>query len=249
MSALGSKPPADLGVNEAHVWYVRTGEITDPDTLARYHRLLSPEEHARRERYRFEKDRHTHLVTRALVRTLLANYTGVDPAAWKFVTNAYGRPDVSEPECWRRLKCNVSHTTGLVAAIITWEVESGVDVEWRDRTSGGMDVADRFFSPDEVADLRKLPETSQRRGFFDYWTLKEAYIKARGMGLSLPLEQFSFVLRDAAPIGIRFAPELPDDPASWYFEKHYPTAVHTLSLAVRRVGAMQPRVLVRETVP
>ena len=133
------------------------------------------------------------------------------------------------------LRFNLSHTDGLVVCLVAVEREIGVDVEHTARAgSVGIEIAERFSSPSEVAELRSLPFADQRSRFFDYWTLKEAYIKARGLGLHLPLDQFSFHLGltpvtpereptrqhgapgpgPAPPIRISFGPRIPDDPAT-----------------------------------
>lgn len=236
-----------LPKDTAHVWYVATDEIASLEALDGYRALMTPEELAREARYRFEKDRKAHRVARALIRTTLSRYAGVAPADWRFAAGAHGRPDVDAPAQWRSLRFNVSHTPGLVALIVNWEAESGVDVEWRARASADVELADRYFSPAEVADLLQVAPERQRRAFFDYWTLKESYIKARGMGLALPLDQFSFILRADAPIGIAFDAALDDDPARWHFERHYPTPEHTLSLAVSRLPGGPPQVVIRKT--
>ncbi len=113
--------------------------------------------------------------------------------------------------------------------------EVGVDVERIDRQLV-HDVAERFFSEREVADLRALPIDEQETVFFDYWTLKESYIKARGLGLALPLGQFTFLRTPGRAPSIAFAPELHDDPTSWQFAQFWPTSEHRMAVAVRRTG-------------
>ena len=103
-----------------------------------------------------------------------------------------------------------------------------------------MTSPERFFSPREVADLRGLPADEQPVVFFDYWTLKESYIKARGLGLALPLRHFSFLRTPGEAPTIAFEPELHDDPASWQFAQFWPTAEHRMAVAVRRTGADLP---------
>ena len=105
------------------------------------------------------------------------------------------------------LRFNLSHTDGLIACAVTIGREVGVDVEHIQRRLT-HDVAGRFFAPREVDDLKALPEDEQQRVFFDYWTLKEAYIKARGFGLALPLGDFAFTLAPPAPPQIAFEPAL-----------------------------------------
>ena len=115
----------------------------------------------------------------------------------------------------------------------------GVDVEAVTRAVL-EDIPERHFAPDEVRDLRALPAAEQPRVFFDYWTLKEAYIKARGLGLALPLDQFAFALAAGSPPTIRFAAGFDDDPTRWQFWQAWPTPTHRLSLAIERDGADLP---------
>jgi 4'-phosphopantetheinyl transferase len=126
-----------------------------------------------------------------------------------------------------------------VACAVTVGRDVGVDVEYVHRPLTHA-VPERFFSVQEVRDLRALPQHDQPLVFFDYWTLKESYIKARGLGLALPLAQFTFHrVPGDAPV-ISFAPELHDDPASWQFAQFWPTSNHRMAVAVRRVGEDLP---------
>ena len=237
-----------LPLNAVHVDLVRTTDRAALDKLEDYRPLLSSDEHDRMGRLIFERDRRAFLMTRALARRMLSQYAAVAPADWQFITNAHGRPEISErPEGTPDLRFNISHTDGLIACAVTIGREVGVDVEQIGRHLT-HDVAGRFFAPKEVTDLRALPEVDQRRVFFDYWTLKEAYIKARGFGLALPLGDFAFKLRPPGPPEITFEPSLEDDPATWQFMQDWPTPLHRLGLAVRREGSDLP-VRMRFTTP
>jgi 4'-phosphopantetheinyl transferase len=221
----------------------------DPAAGARadaYRALLSTDEHERMVRFVFERDRRQFLLTRALVRTTLSRYAGLAPADWHFVANVHGRPEILDrPAGVPDLRFNVSHTDGLIACAVTIGREVGVDVEHIGRRLT-HDIAGRFFAPREVRDLHALPADQQARVFFDYWTLKEAYIKARGFGLALPLADFAFTLGDSPHI--TFEPALKDDPATWQFAQAWPTPQHRLGLAVRRTGEDLP-VRIRFVVP
>jgi 4'-phosphopantetheinyl transferase len=234
-----------LDGHQVHIWYVMTDQVTDERRLATYHELMTPDERERNRRFVFPRGRHEHLVTRALVRTTLSRYhPAVEPQAWQFTTNAFGRPEVAAPMCQPRLRFNVSHTDGAIVCALAVDREIGIDVELVTRKlMDGVDIADQYFSALEVADLRSLPPSKQADRFFDYWTLKEAYIKARGLGLQLPLDQFSFHLRDDVPISISFGPGITDDPASWQFDLRRLTPTHRLALALRRAG--EPDLAVR----
>jgi 4'-phosphopantetheinyl transferase len=236
--------------DEAHLWVARPFDIRAPELLAAYDAMMTAEEREKVSRFRFEKDRHTSMVTRALVRTTLSRYADVAPRDWRFVANPYGRPEIDEPREARALRFNLSHTDGLVVCLVSRGREVGVDVE--DRTRGGdlLDVADRFFSPLEVKALRALPLKEQMDRFFLYWTLKESYIKARGMGLSLSLSAFSFEL-DSPGRGIRilFDPGFEDEPGRWRFSALSYGRRHALAAGVEAGSFSEPRLVLRETIP
>ena len=182
-------------------------------------------------------DRCTFAITRALVRLTLSIYGPTAPTEWRFVTNAHECPFVETSQAGTPpLHFNVSHTDGLVALAVTRGHRIGVDVErvTRKVTDG---VAERHFAPAEVRALRALPDADQHRAFFEYWTLKEAYIKARGKGLALPLDAFAFGLRPPLPPTIAFAPGFGDVAERWQFCQAWPTPDHRLSLAIERDGA------------
>src|SRR6185295_18612851 len=120
-------------------------------------------------------------------RTTLSHYAAVDPTAWQFARNRRGRPEISGPLGVAPLRFNLSNTAGLIACLVTLGVDVGVDVEDTHRRGETVRIANRFFSASEVAALEALPPERQRQRFFEYWTLKESYIKARGMGLAIPL--------------------------------------------------------------
>ena len=237
-----------LPFNAVHVDLVQTTDPAALDKLDWYRRLLSPEEQQRMARLIFDGDRRSFVITRALVRTMLSRYAPVAPADWSFIANVHGRPEILDrPPNAPDLRFNISHTDGLIACAVTIGREVGVDVEHINRNLT-HDVAGRFFAPAEVTDLRSLPLDDQRRVFFDYWTLKEAYIKARGFGLALPLGDFAFKLNPPNPPAITFEPTLQDDPSTWQFLQDWPTPHHRLGLAVRRDGSDLP-VRIRFTTP
>jgi 4'-phosphopantetheinyl transferase len=233
-----------LPPNEIHLWFVLTNEIEDAALISAYQALMTKEELAKAERFHFEKDRHQHIITRALVRTILSRYADINPADWRFSKNKYGRPEILGNST---LRFNLSHTDGLIACAVVVKQDIGVDVENKGRKSGGVDIAKRFFSTQEVQDLNAVPESQKRERFFDYWTLKESYIKARGMGLSLPLNQFSFHLSDNKPVRISFNPELQDNPNLWQFWTLQPTLEHKLAISLCNLG-IKYRLIIRKVI-
>ena len=237
-----------LPFNAVHVDLLHTANAEALANLDAYRALLSEEEHARMARLVFDRDRRAFLLTRALVRTTLSRYAAISPADWQFIANVHGRPEILDrPSGVPDLRFNISHTDGLIACAVTIGREVGVDIEHIGRHLS-HDVAGRHFAPGEVTDLKRLPEEDPRRVFFDYWTLKEAYIKARGFGLALPLGDFAFKLNPPNAPEISFEASLKDNPATWQFLQGWPTPQHRLGLAVRREGNDLP-VRIREVLP
>jgi 4'-phosphopantetheinyl transferase len=221
-----------LPPDEVHVWRVEPEEINDPGLLEAYLGLLSSEEREKQRKFHFERHQRQYLVSHALVRLTLSRYAPVEPRAWTFVTNEYGCPRVQgEGNAW--LRFNLSHTDGMAMVAVARDVDVGVDVEDALRRGETVGLADRFFAPSEVKALKALEASRQRERFFEYWTLKEAYIKARGMGLSLPLDQFAFELQPGEPPRIAFDPRLKDEPEGWQFVQMGPSKRHMAAVAVR----------------
>ncbi len=198
--------------------------------------LMNPDEQARHDRYRFERNRREFRVTRSLVRLTLGRLLGVDPTSLQFGAGSHGKPELVAPSAGR-LRFNLSNTEGLVALLVALDHDAGVDVEPLDRTVDARGVAHRFFSPTEVAHLFALPPAQHGDRFLAYWTLKEAYIKACGLGLAIPLDHFSFLLDEpGSSIQIEFAPERDDDPRAWQFARPPVGPRHLAAVALRRPG-------------
>lgn len=224
---------------QIHLWLVFPDEITDPRLLREHRLLLSDEELWQQARFRFERDRHRYLVTRAMVRTVLSKYAGVAPQEWRFETSEFVKPRVANDDAWaRRISFNVAHTSGLVLLGVTLDRALGVDVEATNADRACVDIADRFFAPAEVRALRALSREQQVRRFYEYWTLKESYIKARGLGLSIPLDRFAFHL-DAAGLRLTVDPTLDDRAERWTFWRLQIAREHLAAVCAERGGAEQ----------
>ena len=236
--------------DEIHLWLASYEEIADERLHAGYRELLNAEERAQEPRFYFERDRRRYLVTRALVRTVLSRYAAVRPADWVFETNAYGRPEAANPAARELgLAFNISHTHSLIVLAVTAGRELGVDVENVRAREVSIGVADRYFAPQEVSVLNAVPAEEQQYRFFEYWTFKESYIKARGMGLSLPLDKFSFQYPDAQAVEIAIDPELADDAARWQFWQFRPSPDYLVAVCAERTAAPSPRLIARTIVP
>jgi 4'-phosphopantetheinyl transferase len=208
-----------LDSQHIHLWLAFLDELTDPRALAEYRLLLSREELQQQQRFYFERDRHRYLVTRAMVRTVLSKYAQVEPREWTFVVNQYGKPSIAPRHVSAiGIEFNVSHTDGLAIMGVARERAIGVDVENVRTQRAALEIADRFFAPVEVQALRALPVEEQPQRFFEYWTLKEAYIKARGMGLAIALDRFAFhIEKSAARISLTFDAMSEDSSERWMF--------------------------------
>lgn len=232
------------------VWLAYYQDISDPRLHGEYRALLTEEERGKEFRFYFPDDQRRYLVTRAMVRTVLSKYLAVDPVAWRFSNNPYGRPEVaniSREDCG--LCFNISHTRGLIALGVTHRRELGVDVENVRTRDVSIDIADRFFARAEVAELATVPRERQQDRFFEYWTFKESYIKARGMGLSIPLGQFSFHYPHERAVHISIDPQLGDEASRWSFWQFRPTAEYLLAVCAERRDGEAPRLTFRRTIP
>jgi 4'-phosphopantetheinyl transferase len=226
-----------------HVWYADPAALQFPGTERQARRLLSTDELGHLDRFCFARDRDAYLTTRVLVRRVLSLYRERPPHEWKFVRNAYGQPRIDD-DGLPSLAFNLSRTVGLVACAVACPGEIGIDVE-RVGPAAMLDVADHLFAPAEASALRELPHDRQAERFYEYWTLKESYVKARGVGLNIPLHRFAFLLAPGRTPRIAIAPELMDDAASWQFAQFRPTADHLVALCVRCHGVSPLRVVRR----
>lgn len=223
----------ELGSNQVHFYFSYPEQITDPTLLCRYPSLLTEDEMSQMSRLYFTGHRHQYLLTRALVRTSLSNYYPVEPKEWRFSTNSFGKPQISHPKVKLVTRFNLSHAKGLIICGITRDVDIGVDVEDTQRTTRtAFNSLARYFSEQEIRDLGELPPEQQKQRFFDYWTLKESYIKARGMGLALPLGKFSFQFIANKLNEFSVDPDLEDDAGNWQFWRISMSGRYRVAVAV-----------------
>ncbi|HYO62505.1 MAG TPA: 4'-phosphopantetheinyl transferase superfamily protein [Pyrinomonadaceae bacterium] len=223
----------ELPRDEVHVWRAPL-DAREADATA-WRELLAPEERARADRFHFPKDRLHFTVARGLLRRLVGLYTGLAPALLRFTYNDYGKPSLDMGAA-DDLRFNVSHSKGLALYAFARGREVGVDVEFLKAEFGGEGIAARFFSPAEVAALRALPEADQTRAFFDCWTRKEAYIKAQGQGLSLPLDGFDVSLAPGEGCALLATRHDPAQAARWSLRALAPAPSYAAALAVEGHG-------------
>lgn len=235
--------------NEIHLWFVYDQKVADEGLLESYQALLCVEERARMQRFIYPKHRHQFLLTRALVRTVLAEYLdAVLPEELVFTKNSYGKPSIDCGDALPPIQYNLSHTEGLIVLAVSAEKEVGVDVEAFSRKADILKLAQRYFSPSEVEELMALDSNEHQKRFFDLWTLKEAYIKACGKGLAIPLKDFSFSFVEDK-IEISFSPELNDQPENWRFWQFNVNEQYRLALGLNGAKEQEHTLVCKAGVP
>jgi 4'-phosphopantetheinyl transferase len=208
------------------LWWVRPEDFqASPAALA----LLNAEERQQQQRYIPPAKRHEYLVTRVLVRSVLGEALGIAPEALQFVANEWGRPALAPGSTSTPIYFNISHTDGLVVCLVSTEYELGVDTELLSRAQSLLAMAADVFAPKELSDLAALSEDEQMLRAVHLWTLKESYIKARSMGLALPLDGFAFRF-SGDRISLEVEAELNDDGARWQFQTQM-LGPHCVSMA------------------
>jgi 4'-phosphopantetheinyl transferase len=216
-----------LEAGAIRAWCRLTGSCSVGAVQAALLTLSGPEQ-ARAARFMFPEDRRDYVLAHALLRALLARCGGVPPAGWQLSADARGKPFVAAPAC--DLRFSLSHTRGCVAAVVSRGVDVGIDVESLARGARGSEIADRYFAPIENERLRASDDRRRAITFTELWTLKEATLKALGVGLALPLHDICFRL-DGATIefhGTRAHAH------AWQFALFEPFVGYRLAIAARR---------------
>lgn len=197
-----------------HVWRVSLKQ--PPEVLSALSAALAPEELERAARFHFSKDRDSFVVARGVLRDILGRYLGVRPGQVRFTYGEYGKPALAaETSGGLQLRFNLSHSHELACCAVAYGREVGVDVEYLNDRVEVMSLASHFFARGEVAALGALPPDQQLRGFFNCWTRKEAYIKARGEGLSHPLDAFTVSLEPGSPAELLSTERDPAEATRW----------------------------------
>lgn len=186
----------------------------DSRMAARWMTALPDVERTRFERFKHERSAHEFLVGRLLVRQWLAALTGHLPNTWQFVEGFRGRPEIASPAT--TLRFNLAHSGGVVACIVTDGREAGVDVEDLGRRPVESTLWHRYCAPSEVADIEAQPAAEQHHRFLTYWTLKEAYLKAIGLGIGVHLADIAFAVGAGEPT-IHFHDSLAGTSTDWAF--------------------------------
>jgi 4'-phosphopantetheinyl transferase len=220
--------PPPLSVDDVHVW--RIALELDDATLARLRETLTDDERQRADRFHFEKDRRHFLAGRGTLRAILSRYLERRAEDVRFAYTNYGKPHLPDAGNRLPLRFNLTHSHGLALLAVSHGREIGVDLELIRDNLEGEQLAERFFSPREVAVLRSLSVELRREAFFHCWTRKEAYIKAIGKGLSLALDQFDVSLHPDEPAALLATHHDPHEARRW--------SMHRLAPGEGYVGAL-----------
>ncbi len=228
-------PPEHLTLseNQVHIW--RAFLTASRQIRASMEPVLSEEERTRAARFYFERDRHRWIIARAILRMLLARYLQLEPQHVLFISNEYGKPALA-PAHKSKLQFNLSHSRDIALYAVARGRAVGVDVEYMKDDIDYDDLAKVSFSPQEQVVLRSLAGEAKRTAFFNCWTRKEAYIKARGMGLSLPLDLFDVSLLPGEAAALLASREDPREGDRWTLQALFPCTGYAGALAVEGSG-------------
>ena len=226
-------PPKTLVLpNDAvHVW--RASLHVPASCLCTLEETLTADELARAERFYFQKHREHFIAGRGLLRNILSRYLDKEPDQLRFCYNSYGKPTLTEETDAEGLCFNLSHSHETALYALTHGREIGVDIEYFRPDVEVEKLAERFFSPREAAVLRALPEHLRKEGFFNCWTRKEAYIKAEGKGMSIPLSTFDVSLTPGEPAALLRSQSHPRETARWCLQALNPAPGYAAALAVK----------------
>lgn len=205
---------SQLHLQSPQLWRAFPGELRDARALAECCALLSAEEQERAQRFHFERDRRAFVAGRWLARTALSHAHPLAPNEWRFRNNDHGKP-ATERAC--ELRFNIANCQDLVVCLLARGVEVGVDAEPFARAASIMELAPRVFSEPERAQMAALDEAQQAHRALSLWVLKEAYVKARGLGLALPLRKLSFLFDRGGAIRLSMDADVGDRPERWRF--------------------------------
>ena len=219
-------PGHGLAEGEVHVWRVW---LNVPDyALRRFRETLSEDELARADRFRFGHLRRRYVAGRGILRAILADYLSIEPQRVLFAYSSHGKPSIADPHC--NIEFNVSHSNDLMVAAICRECPLGVDIEKEDPKFDAMDIAERFFCQRERDEIARKGKEEGLRTFFQFWTAKEAVLKATSLGLSLELSKLEIGLTPLRILAMEDTGKIHG--ASWHLTAFSPSDGYSGALAV-----------------
>ena len=229
-----SSAHVQLDLNEVHVW--KASLEVSHNVVKHLKEVLSADECDRARKFHFEKDRRHWIVAHGILRLLLGRYLDVEAHELQFVTNDYGKPSLVQPPHEAFLHFNLSHSGEIALYAFAYDMHLGIDVEYMRGLRDYEEVATHYFSSYECAVLSALPASLREEAFYTCWTRKEAYIKARGMGLSQPLDEFDVSLSPSEPAALLANRSDPEAPGRWSLCSLAPEDRYAGALAVEGSG-------------
>jgi 4'-phosphopantetheinyl transferase len=223
-----------LGRDEVHVWQASLSQTSSQ--IESFLHSLAADEQARAERFYFDRDREHFVVARGVLRALLGGYLNRAPECLSFCYGSHGKPALAGEPDGDAIHFSVSHSDGIALYAVARGREVGIDIERIRFDLAVAEIADRFFSRREAAILRTLPTAAEYQAFFRCWTRKEAYVKARGEGLSLPLDQFDLSLAPGESGAVAGTRGDPSDTSRWSLQELTPAPGYVAALAVEGHG-------------
>jgi 4'-phosphopantetheinyl transferase len=217
-----------ISTDEVHIWSASL-DVPD-DRIRNLWAILSPDEVERAERLRTEKNRKRFVVARGILREILAKILDIPPSSVRFETSIHGKPALATEHSTAGIQFNLSHSHDLALYAVTRSRRVGIDLEYVRDIDADV-IAQHFFSREECANLRRIPADQQRDAFFRCWTRKEAYIKARGEGLTRPLQSFEVSILPETP-QLLWCEDDPTEIDRWSFANVSPCAGYEATLAV-----------------
>ena len=227
-----AEPPDDLSLFdlEIHIWRAK---LDLPESqLQRLRGWLSDDEVERASRFYFERDRQRFVVARGCLRDILSRYLQRGPGDLSFRYNEHGKPALEETVREDRVEFNLSHSQDIALIAVVLRSEVGIDVEGVRLDVTGDEIARRFFSPQEVEAIQALPPEFRQEAFFSCWTRKESYIKARGQGLAIPLDEFDVSVNPGEPARLIANRADPDEVSRWKMYRLEPGTGYVGALTV-----------------
>jgi 4'-phosphopantetheinyl transferase len=223
------RPPRhpELGHDVVHVW--RAALNRPPSIVEAFRSILAPDETDRANRFHFAKDRDHFIVSRATLRLILSRYLQIEPRSLRFCYGQHGKPALANE---KMLRFNLSHSHELALYAVTRNREIGIDLEYIREDFAVEEIAKDYFSQLEVVMLRDLPANLRVEGFFNCWTRKEAYVKARSEGLSLPLNEFDVSLIPGDPVRLLNVLNNQEEATRWSLRGLEPGAGYVAAVAI-----------------
>lgn len=222
-----------LTVGVVHIWQIPL--LVQANRILDCRGILSQDENLRADRFYFDRDRNRYITARSAIRRILSMYVEVAPRELVFRYDLKGKPELS-PQHAADIKFNLSHSRDVGLLAVAREQSVGVDIEFVDYDFASDEIATHFFSVKEVNTWRNLSSSQKAGAFFRCWTRKEAYIKALGEGLSIPLDSFDVAFAPGVKAALLRVAFLPHEVARWSMYNVDAPAGYAAALAIEGHG-------------